>query len=619
MSKQLKLAIEKDDSDLVRQALKKVKNVNRALPGADKPLLYACAKGASAAAEVLLEAGAKADGSTGFSAFEIAAQHGQVAVMEILRRAKQVTPGQMEWALHCATIEGKEKVVRFIVEKFKPKITTRNIKMAMVPKSAALLELFIERGADINALDTETNADGMAPLHAEARAGDPKTIRLLIEHGANVNLRDREGRTPLMHLAADMGYLVADHPKEALRAIHTLLELGADASLSDKEGNDVITIYESDMRRSREAVDPKLIQLFRKQGARGGGPTAELFQAISDGDAKQIQKALAQGADLQQKSPFGGTPLTMAASIGTTEIVQLLLDAGADPNTSDRSETPLIAAAASGNLPVVKQLIAAGARIDALEPGSDDGPTPRRNALLAAEWNRKFEVVDYLKSLGARRPKPVKWEPLKAGVASWNDFDELLVKSDAETVAKALANMIGGTVQPNAYGTTFRPGKRGYVVVRPVGMNWSSVFQIAPVRQRYEDPKKAAAFATELAAASGASVLIAGYSDSSDAAGFERFEPDGSSIEDKGWHRESLAEMVGALGKEAPAWAKKQLAGWDEENPGPSSTERLKMLAENERFVLAAFGLVVEPDRPVDVEFTAYPAEAFDGVAIAAS
>src|SRR6478752_7508214 len=115
MSKQLKLAIEKDDANLVREALKKVKNLNRALPGADKPAFYACAKGAEKALEVLIDAGARTDGSTGFSAFDVATEHGQIGAMEVLRRKKMVTKDQFEWAMQRAIMDGKEKVVRYMV------------------------------------------------------------------------------------------------------------------------------------------------------------------------------------------------------------------------------------------------------------------------------------------------------------------------------------------------------------------------------------------------------------------------------------------------------------------------------------------------------------------------
>jgi len=45
MSKALKAAIEANDPDAVRKAIKKVKDINRKLPGSTAPLLYACEKG----------------------------------------------------------------------------------------------------------------------------------------------------------------------------------------------------------------------------------------------------------------------------------------------------------------------------------------------------------------------------------------------------------------------------------------------------------------------------------------------------------------------------------------------------------------------------------------------
>ena len=114
-----------------------------------------------------------------------------------------------------------------------------------------------------------------------------------------------------------------------------------------------------------------------------------------------------------------------------------------------------------------------------------------------------------------------------------------------------------------------------------------------------------------------ASVLSIEYSDTSDAASILRVEPIGKKSHDQGWDRETLEEMVGAMGDEAPAWAKKQLAKTGEDEP--SSTERLVILAEQEKFIVAAFGLYCESGRKFDVEFTGYGAETFDGVAFVTS
>lgn len=83
MSKALKAAIESNDATEVQKAIKRVKNLNRRLPGAEAPLLHACKKGADKVIAVLLEAGAtgeKEDTYAGESPFAVAAEHGKVAV-----------------------------------------------------------------------------------------------------------------------------------------------------------------------------------------------------------------------------------------------------------------------------------------------------------------------------------------------------------------------------------------------------------------------------------------------------------------------------------------------------------------------------------------------------------
>jgi hypothetical protein len=117
--------------------------------------------------------------------------------------------------------------------------------------------------------------------------------------------------------------------------------------------------------------------------------------------------------------------------------------------------------------------------------------------------------------------------------------------------------------------------------------------------------------------ASGAAVLAIEYSDTANAASVLRVEPDGKQARDNGWDRESLEEMVGALGDEAPAWAKKQLANTGDDEP--DSSERVVRLAEREKFVVAAFGAYCEPGRMLDVELAGYGAEAFEGVAFVSS
>ena len=87
---------------------------------------------------------------------------------------------------------------------------------------------------------------------------------------------------------------------------------------------------------------------------------------------KLIGELLNQGVDPNTKDETFTTPLLYAAQNGDREIVELLIQSGADINYSNQPHliTPLMIAAAKNQIEVVKILIAAGAHINAI---NDDG------------------------------------------------------------------------------------------------------------------------------------------------------------------------------------------------------------------------------------------------------
>ena len=62
---------------------------------------------------------------------------------------------------------------------------------------AGTMRLLIDHGADVKAKDDIQST----PLHMASSSGIPELVQLLIEHGADVRGQDRSNRTPL-HLAS---------------------------------------------------------------------------------------------------------------------------------------------------------------------------------------------------------------------------------------------------------------------------------------------------------------------------------------------------------------------------------------------------------------------------------
>jgi len=92
-----------------------------------------------------------------------------------------------------------------------------------------------------------------------------------------------------------------------------------------------------------------------------------LYVAAEKGDLAKVEEQIASGADVNIKGTYGMSALQAAADGQHAEVVNALLEAGADPDISGGlvDETPLKMAATYGYEAIVKLLIAAGAEVDA--------------------------------------------------------------------------------------------------------------------------------------------------------------------------------------------------------------------------------------------------------------
>src|SRR5205823_3706226 len=118
MPKGLKEAIEANDPAAVAAALKGVKDINRKLPGAAAPLVYACEVGADKILDTLIKAGAVAEKKNmygGETPFWAAAEHGRFAAMKRLMELKQVSEETLAFAVENACFKGKADVLEFLL------------------------------------------------------------------------------------------------------------------------------------------------------------------------------------------------------------------------------------------------------------------------------------------------------------------------------------------------------------------------------------------------------------------------------------------------------------------------------------------------------------------------
>ena len=174
----------------------------------------------------------------------------------------------------------------------------------LLPDVARLL---LEHGADVNVQDN----NGATPLHVSAEVGTVKVARVLLEYGANVGAEDKKGRTPLHETAGDQTYGVDYGRVEVARV---LLEHGANVAARDSKGKTPM----------HDAVDYERVEVVRV--------------------------LLEHGANIGAEDNEGKTPLHLAANYRSVEVIRVLLGHGADVGADDNEgKTAFQIALANGN------------------------------------------------------------------------------------------------------------------------------------------------------------------------------------------------------------------------------------------------------------------------------
>ena len=299
----------------------------------------------------------------------------------------------------------------------------------------SVLEDFLLKGASASTTDEELNT----PLHNVLHAS---FVRLLLEHGADIDAKNQRGRTPLYEACAN----------GRLEAAEELIAHGADvtAITSDKSwmhftarvvNKNASVFGPPPPPPSRLRLPTLLLSLGANVDAASDDGTTLLHQAVQHLDLELLRFLAEHGADVHAATKEGGTILHLlcfscskvqnANYAPIIAVLDYIIDLGVDLNATDSNGATALHGAVRGHMAqgwspdLFNVLVQRGADIDARAASSRsrDGQSPAETLDMS-----KWEFKDGLLHAITVPPRPRTPSPHRGSPPGWSQGGSRVIR-----------------------------------------------------------------------------------------------------------------------------------------------------------------------------------------------
>nr|XP_022308640.1 uncharacterized protein LOC111114568 isoform X2 [Crassostrea virginica] len=274
------------------------------------------------------------------------------------------------------------------------------------------VECLIEMGADVNLC----NHEGYSPLMAACEHGHEHIAQLLIMKNAKVNSRNEDGESPLL-VACEFGH-------ESIAKL--LIVKNAEVNLCDYYGNNpLLAACQTGHNRIAELLIDKGLEV-NTCNRRGNSP---LYMACTNGHESTAELLIKKNADVNLCDKSGRSPLHMACECGNESIAKLLIKNNAELNLCDiNGKSPLYMACEFGNESTAELLIKKNADVNLCDHHGN-------NPLLTVYLYELNSIAELLieKGLAVNTCNKEGHSPLYMACCYGNEsVAELLIKKNAD-------------------------------------------------------------------------------------------------------------------------------------------------------------------------------------------